>query len=194
MDTKSSKNDRFAKLATMSEMVFHAGDASNMWDIRNKNTLYQTLSRYAKQGLIHRIHKGLYSLKRLSELNPYEVGIKSLHGFAYISCESVLFGQAIINQSPREITIVSGVSRRYAIGDMLFRSRKLYDNFLHNNIGIEIKNGIRFATLERAVADMLYFSPNRYFDAANSKLIDWGKVQTVIDSVGYKIKIKNKGL
>jgi hypothetical protein len=39
------------------------------------------------------------------------------------------------------------------------------------------------ANIERAVADLLYFNSNYYFD--NKKRIDWKKVKKIQKEVGY---------
>ena len=176
-------NNRFAQLAALGMSVFHAGDMANLWHITNQNTLSKTLSRYASSGMIYRIHKGFYSIKKPSDLDPYLVGIKALHGPAYVSCESVLFDNGIINQSPQEITLVGRASKRFAIAGHRFRARKLRDIFLLNDIGITTKNGVRVASLDRAVADMLYFNPKKYFDALNPRLLDNAK--KITDAIGY---------
>ncbi len=181
------RNQRFAILASRGELLFHAGDVATLWRIKNKNTLHKTLSRYVTQGLINRLHKGFYSLKAPSDIDPYLLGVKSLHTPAYVSCESVLFHDGVINQLPTEITLISGVSKRYIVAGKRFRSRKMRVQFLMNDTGIEMKNGVRVATLSRAVADMLYFNPKKYFDASNSKLIDWKLVGNVAKAVGYSI-------
>lgn len=182
-----AKNGRFSKLATLGEVVFHTGDAANLWGMRNSNTLNTTLSRYARQGLIHRLYRGLYSLKKINELDPFLVGIKALHGSAYVSGESILFAAGVINQKPSELTLVSSASRRFIIAGHRFRSRKLQDRFLHNDAGIKIRDGVRCATLERAIADTLYFNPRKHFDTVASGMIDWDKARSVAKEVGYRI-------
>ncbi len=180
---------RFADIALLDETIFHAKDLANLWGIYNKNTLYKTLSRYEYSGLIHRIYNGLYSIGDIKDVNPYLIGVKVLHGHAYVSCESILYDKGIINQKPRDITLVSATSKRFTIREQKFRSRKLQNKFLFNNVGIEIVGGIMIASTERAVADMIYFSPKKYLDAYNSKLIDWNKVNEIADEIGYNIKI-----
>jgi len=44
-------------------------------------------------------------------------------------------------------------------------------------------NEINTASLERAVADILYFNPTYYFDAHN--IIDWTKVKNIQKEIGY---------
>ena len=180
-----SAGERIAKLASLGETVFHIGDLANLWNIRNKNTLYTTVSRYIARGLIYHIYKGLYSIKKLADVDPRLIGIKALHGAAYISCESVLFDSGIVNQPPREITLVSKNSKRFTVGGAKFRSRQLRDSFLYNNAGIQSINGIRTASPERAVADMLYFSPKKYLDGLTSKTINKKTLKSIIKKVGY---------
>ena len=173
MNTRSKKpikirisdGDRFARLANMGEVVFTIQDLATIWNISNRSTLRMTLARYIKRGLIFSIWRGLYSILDPKKIDPLFLGIKALHAYAYISCETVLFDAGLINQPPREITIVSNVSRRFSILGREYRVRKMSDTLLYNDTGIIFKNGIRIATSSRAKKDMLYFSPKKYYDA-----------------------------
>ncbi len=186
---RDSAINRFARIASTGESIFHIEDLANIWNIANKHTLRMTLLRYVKAGNIKRIYRGLYSLKNTDDLDPYLLGIKAIHSPAYISCESVLFSRGIINQPPQEITLVSNFSKHFSIGNNHYRSRQLSPNFLFNDTGIDITNGIRIASVERAVADIYYFNPKKYLDVVNSKIINWKKVKEIIKIVGYNIKI-----
>ena len=152
------------------------------------------LSRYVNKGMIHRIYKGLYAVKPINEINPYLLGIKAIHGQAYVSCESVLFDHGVINQPPQEITMVSVLSKRFTIGGHRFRSRKLSDTFLSNTAGITMLNGVYTASLPRAIADTLYFNPRKYLDADHSSLIDWKEVSSIARQVGYTISSMPKNI
>lgn len=190
-DFRVSAGKRLSRIAALSEIVFHAGDIANLWSITNKNTLYKTLSRYVKGGLIYRVYKGLYSVKKISEINKLLLGVKAIHAPAYVSCESVLYQNGILNQPPREVVLVSRFSKHFSIAGINYRSRKMRDEFLFNDAGIEKKDGVRIASLPRAIADMLYFNPRKYFDAGNSNLINWSKVKEIAIAVGYNIKNNN---
>jgi len=185
--------DRFAKLARLGEQVFHAKDLANLWNIGNKNTLYTTLKRYAQAGLLFRVYKGLYSIKPKDKLDPYLLGLKALHKFAYISTETVLSNAGIILQKIQYITIISSESRKFSIGNVNYSSRQLSDRFLFQKNGVKTESGINIASVERAVADILYFQPNFYFD--NPKDIDWSKVERIQKEMGYahraQVKLKN---
>lgn len=175
---------RFADLARMGETVFHARDLANLWRIGNNNTLYTTLKRYVRRGLLFRIYKGLYSLKPAGEIDPLLLGAKALHRYGYVSTETILAEAGLIQQKIGWITFASSQSKKFSIGENNFWSRKLTDKFLFHPAGIVKKDGIFVATPERAVADLLYFNPRAFFDAAH--LVDWKKVKKIQKEIGYK--------
>lgn len=182
--------NRFAELARLEETVFHTDDLANLWHITNKNTLYTTLKRYVERGLILRIHKGFYSIKPLSELSPFLLGIKAMHEFAYISTETILAEEGIIQQQLPFITLVSGKTKRFSVADYRYYSRELAPEFLYQDNGITSDTrGARKAGLPRAVADLLYFNPRAYFDAKH--LIPWKEVRAIQKEIGYPITENN---
>ncbi len=183
---------RFAELAKLGEVVFHSDDLANLWHITNKNTLYTTLKRYADHGLLFRIYKGFYAIKPPTEIDPPLLGIKALHGYAYVSTETILAEEGIIQQSLPAITLVSSKTKRFSVAGAAYYSRKLSDEFLHQPNGIITgPNGVRKATRERAMADLLYFNPHAYVDAA--RLMDWKKVRALQKKVGYPLTPKRYG-
>lgn len=176
---------RFVQIARLGETIFHTTDLANLWDIRNPNTLYTTLKRYVKSGLIFRVQKGMYSLIPVDELDPILLGIKTVHKYAYISTETVLFREGIINQKPGSITIVSSLSMKFQVYKNLYISRQLKDRYLFNPEGIIKQGRVLTASVERAAVDLLYFNPKTYFDAA--ELINWERVNEIQKNVGYKM-------
>jgi len=54
-----------------------------------------------------------------------------------------------------------------------------------NDIGIVNIGGVYIATPARAIADTLYFNPQKHFDAP----VDWTAVQDIASKVGYNIPI-----
>ncbi len=186
---KHTKNDRFARLAAMGEQVFHIDDLANIWGISNKHTLRITLSRYTKAGMLKRVYRGLYAIRELDTIDPHLVGVKVIHGPAYISCETILFEHGIINQLPTAISIISGQSKEFFIGGQRYKSRKIKPQYLFNDAGIQIINNVRTATLERALADMYYYHPHKVIDAYDSNLIDWKKYNEIVETMGYTAQI-----
>ena len=185
-DNTNTTQRRFVEIARLGEVVFHVSDLANLWNINNSNTLYTTLKRYKQAGLIHRIQNGMYSLIPIDDLDPLLLGIKAMHKYAYISTETVLFREGIINQKPRSVTIISSESKKFIITSNTYISRQLNDRYLFNPEGIRKSNKILTASVERAAADLLYFNAKTYFDAAN--LINWERVSEIQKSVGYTIR------
>ncbi len=178
-----SKDNKIAILARQREVIFHTQDLMVLWGLYNKNTLYTTIKRYCQQGVLFRIQKGMYSIVPINEIDPWLLGVMALRGHAYISTESILAKEGIINQLSDKITLVSNKSLKFKIAGYNFVSRKIADRFLVNSTGIIEKQGVKQAGLVRAVADMLYFNPHFHFD--NRKLVDWRAVKKVQQEVGY---------
>ena len=182
----NDKNNRFALLARSGEVIFHSSDLASLWQVKNPNTLNTTLKRYTQQGLLYRVYKGFYSLKPVAELDSWLVGIKVLHKYTYVSTETILSQAGIILQNIPYVTLISSESRRFTIAGRHYYCRQLADKYLHHQIGIEEKNGIYFAGVERAVADLLYFNQRAYLDAQGS--VDWSQVKKIQKAIGYAIK------
>jgi len=174
---------RIDTLLKQDRKLFHTRDLALLWGIDNDNTLYTIIKRYVRKGILIPIQKGFYSTVGLDKINPLELGMSFLHVYSYISCEYVLSLSGIIFQSANYITLVSSVSRKFSVFSHNYLVRKLKDAFLFNDQGIKNEDGIRIATVERAVADLLYFNPKYYFD--NRKSVDWNKVKKIQKEVGY---------
>lgn len=185
MDKHSPKKDKLNSLLKSSENLFHTPDLSLLWNVKKKNTLYTTIKRYVQKGVLIRIQKGFYSKAPLEQVNPIKLGMGFLHSFCYLSTESILSQNGIISQSIPYITLISDKSKRFKIKNNFYISRQMKDSFLFDTAGITEKDGILQATIERAVADMLYFNPHCHFDAPG--LIDWEKVKEIQKQVFLKL-------
>jgi len=176
---------RFSQLAKLRVLIFHVSDLANLWQMKDAHNLHMTLKRYADKKLLFRVYRGLYSLVPAEQLDPVLLGLKALHSFAYVSAESILVEAGIIQQKISQITLISDLSKKYSLAGHNFYSRKLADKFLYNEIGIIDQDGIKKASIERAVADMLYFNTKAHFDAEKS--IDWKKVKAIQKTIGYPL-------
>lgn len=174
---------RMAMLAKKQEAIFHIDDLANLWGIMDRNTLRVTLKRYTDSELLYRIYRGFYSLNLVSELDPIILGAKALHKFCYLSTETVLWREGFISQAPSMYTFVSTVSKQFCIGLHRYKSRKLHDLYLYQPEGLVMQNGVKQATLERAVADMLYFNPSFHFD----RPISFPKIKKLQREIGYPL-------
>ncbi len=175
---------RINQLLKLKNELYHTSDLSYIWGIKNSNTLYTTIKRYVKRGILIPIHKGFYAVLPLNQIDPLKLGLGYIHQFAYVSCEYVLLKLGVIFQKSPNITFVSGFSKKFSVENNLYSVRKLKENYLYNNYEVVDRNGVMIANLERAVADLLYFNPHYYFD--NRKMVNWDLVKKIQKEVGYE--------
>ena len=174
---------KYEALLKQEKKTFHASDLALLWEINNKATLNMTLKRFVDRGILKRIHKGFYATTEIDNLDPLDLGFSYLNTFSYVSLETVLAQKGVIFQDIKYITFVSSKSKTFEINGVFYKSRQLKDKFLNNTSGIS-KVGNHFeASLERAVADILYYNPLYYFD--NPKAIEFEKVKNLQKEIGY---------
>lgn len=182
---KNIPTHRIAKLAVTEEPLFHTDDLAVLLGIQNANTLRVTLYRLVRAGILHRIHRGLYSILPPEKIDPILLGNAALHRFCYLTMESVLRDEGYILQSLQAITFASDVSRTFTIRGHRFISRRLHARFLQNQQGIlRVRQGqgsIFRATPERAIADMLYINPWYHFD----RPVPWDRIRALQNAIGY---------
>ncbi|MFC1612895.1 hypothetical protein ACFL23_01045 [Patescibacteria group bacterium] len=182
------KIEKFAEIAKLGEILFHTKDLANLWRIKNENTLYTTISRYIKKKLLFKIYKGFYSIKPIEQIDPFLLGSKAIHEYCYLSAETVLAQAGIIQQSINQITFIGSKRKKFKIEGNTYSVRQLKDEHLYNPAGIINKNHVNIATPNRAIADLLYFNPNAYFDGEN--LINWKEVRGIQKAIGYPLTTK----
>lgn len=180
---RKSKNEKLKLLLLDKRSFYHTQDLAVLWGIDNKNTLYTTIKRYVKKGVLNNIYKGFYSTGHLKDADPVVLGLAALRRYGYLSTESVLAKNGVIFQDIKYVTFVSDFSKRFKINGYNFLVRKMKEKYLYNGAGVIFDKKIRTASSERAVADMLYFKPNYYFDA--KKAINWSKIKEIQKTVGY---------
>lgn len=156
--------DKLNILLKSSEKLFHTQDLALLWGIKNRNTLRTTIKRYIKKGILIKIIKGLYSTIPINELDKFELGTSLIHRYCYVSCETVLFLEGVINQVVYPITFVSSISKKVEFNGTTYLYRQAKEELLFNPNGVVQKNGYFMATKERAISDMIYFNPKYYFD------------------------------
>lgn len=181
------KQNRFLEIAKLGETIFHIDDFARMWGIEKRATLNITLKRYADLGLLYRLYRGLYSLNKPTQIDPLLLGSKAINNYCYLTGETVLIQHGIILQKIDYFTFVSEQTKRFNVSESRYYCRQLKDYYLYNDIGVDKSGKINVASLERAVADILYFNPNYYFD--NLAAIDWAKVKNIQKIVYNKINL-----
>ena len=168
--------------------VFHTRDLATLWQLDNANTLYTTIKRYVQNKSIFRIQKGLYSLVEPEKLDPVLVARKLINGHCYLSLEIILFEHGYKSQRPVEYTFVGAKPLKTSWNNLLVRCYQLNEKFLMNNAGTYVENGIRRASVQRAICDALYFNKNRYFD----KRVNWREIKMLQKEIGYEITSRSK--
>lgn len=175
---------RLALVANQKFSLFHFKDFANLWSITNANSLRRLLKRYCDSGVLYRVQRGLYSLISPEKIEPDVLGAKVLHRYCYLTMEWILYREGYISQHSYYYTYASDLSKHFELYGHLFLSRQLNPQFLMNDAGIiRTSVGILEATLERAIADMLYYNPHFYFD----RDIDWVKVRAMQEKIGYPL-------
>jgi predicted transcriptional regulator of viral defense system len=177
------RDTKIQKLMQDGRSLYHAQDLAVLWGIEKENTLHTTIKRYIQRGILYRIHRGFYATVPILEIDPVLLGLSSLRRYGYLSTESVLAQNGIIFQQIKKITLVSNLSRQFKITNHSFLVRCLKEEFLYNEAGISVTSQGRIASVERAVADLLYYNSHYHFDAPN--LINWKQVEKIKNKIGY---------
>lgn len=163
--------------------IFKTSDLAVLWGIENKNTLWTTIKRYAHRKILYKIHKGLYAVLPLEKLDKYELGCAISGQLSYVSGEIILQNSGVIMQNLAQITLFGKKKKQFAINGISYLCRHLNNKYLLNRAGIEDNQRFSIATLERAVADILYVNPRYYFD--NEMAINKGKLKNLSQEIGY---------
>lgn len=174
---------RIKELLQVDRKIYHTNDLAVLWKISNRRTLYMTISRSIARGVLYPIFKGLYATVPVERLDPLILGRAIIHRYTYLTTETVLATAGVISQTVYDYTFVADISKRVSVGPWSFRYRQLKNEYLFHPAGVEEKNEIFTATVERAAADMLYFNPKYHFDVPG--LLDQNKLQTIKHEIGY---------
>ena len=179
-----AKVNRLDRLIKSNQKLFHTQDLALLWEVTNRNTLYTTIKRLVKKGILIPVVKGLYSTLPLEEIDDFALGAALIHKFSYISLETILEKEGVISQKIYPITFISSVSQKIEFNQKLYSVRKLKNEFLLNPEGVTQRDNYFIASKERAIADMNYFNPKYYLD--NPSIVDWAGVEAIQKKVGYK--------
>lgn len=141
--------------------VFRLIDVAMLTGEMDIQGLSKKLNYYVRKKQLGNPRKGIYTKPDYSR----EELACCLYSPCYISLGYVLQKKGIIFQYDTQITVVSYLSRIREIDNQSYRYRKLKGELLVNNMGIrQMPNYVNIADAERAFLDMLYLSPEFYFD------------------------------
>ena len=172
------------ELVNTGKTLFHTKDLGLIWKIDRPATLHMRVMRYCERGILYPIQRGLYSLVPYNKLDPTDVAVALNHGYCYLTTETILEKNGVINRRVNGLTFASGHSKTVFWQENKFIFRQLKDVFLFQTPGIIKQGDIFSANLERAVADIIYFNPKFHFDTPN--VVNWDRVSQIQKEVGYK--------
>lgn len=164
-----------AKLYQTPKTVLTGKDLALIWQETNTNNLKAKIAYYVKRGALTRLTRGVFVKDK--NYDPKELAT-SIYTPSYISFETVLREAGVIFQHYDTIFVAGPWSKTVKIDKTTMTFRKLKEIVLFSPSGIENKNHYSIASVERAFLDMIYLSPNYYFD--NLRPINWEKCFEII--------------
>jgi len=141
--------------------VFTIIDIKKALNIEDQKSLYNAIHYAVRQKELYTISKGIYSFD--SNYSRKEFGNK-YRTPSYISLYTVLQESGIVFQPYTSIFVITNRSETVDIDGQRYIYRKIKDEILLNPLGIEQKNGVSTATVERAICYKIYLDGVEYFD------------------------------
>ena len=139
------------KLMDFGKPYFTVADLERILGLK-KETLYVTLNRLTKSGILTRLKKNIYVV--FTGAVDAEKIANEIHYPAYLSFEKALSDYGIFSQIPLTLTFATlRPSKKLTIAD-----RQVEYSHLKRNLffGYEVKNGKNIALPEKALLDELY--------------------------------------
>lgn len=141
--------------------VFSAREIALLLGETNTNLVKSKINYYVKRGEIIALRRGIYA--KDEEFSEYELATK-IYSPGYISFDTVLGIEGVTFQYDSRIFVASYLSRQIKVGETGIFYKKLKEEILLNPKGIVYKDGVAWATLERAFMDKIYLNKRQYFD------------------------------
>lgn len=150
--------EALADLRRMNTVVLTTEDASLRLRL-SRSAASRMLARLATVGLVLRLRRGLWSLDR--EVDPLLLPDYLTAPFpAYVSLQSALYFHGMISQVPQVIYVASlRATRRVRTAVGVYSIHRLSPSFFGGYRTME--SGLRLATPEKALLDVLYLAPAR---------------------------------
>jgi len=161
------------KIYGSDQNVFTLNDLSLLLQEPNRDNLKSKVNYYVNQNVLDSPRRGIYTKP---DYPPEELAVK-VYTPTYISFETVLAQAGAIFQYYETIFAASYLSREIKVEGQNIRYRKIKDEILTNNKGVDLEPYAK-ATPERAFLDSLYVYKNYYFD--NLSALDFDKVQKLL--------------
>lgn len=160
----SRNTTRQKVLLEQDKRVFRTSDLAVLWRISNKNSLLTTIKRYVKKQILYRLVRGVYSTVPLNNLHPYEIGCAVAGPLAYVTAETVLAIEGVINQQPAKIVLASKKGAEFTVAGKDYWCRYLNPKLLVDRSGITDTGRFCVASKKRAINDLKHFNPKYHFN------------------------------
>jgi predicted transcriptional regulator of viral defense system len=159
--------------------VFNMDDLGLVWGQNKRSDTVQSARDYARKGELTRLRRGLYAV------DPQNIQIEEVAGRAftpsYVTGETVLAMKGLIFPATTEIHCAALKPKKITVGNTEIIYHMLKPEVFYNTIGIENRNNFAVASLERAIADLIYIYDGKYdferlHDVEWDKLVEIGKI------------------
>lgn len=169
------KGTHLPALLRSKKTIFSSEDIALLWNSPNTNATRVRLNAYVKKGGLIHLRRGLYA--KDENYNRLELAAK-IFTPSYVSFETVLVKGGINFQFYSQIFAASYLNREVMIGQQTYSFKKIKNSILTNPLGIENKEEISIACMERALLDTLYLNRDYHFD--NLMPIHWERVFEIL--------------
>lgn len=176
--------ERLAILNKLNKTTFSAKCLINLWGVK-KESFNIVIKRMVDRGLLFRIARGYYSLKK--DFNIYELA-NTVITPSYISFNCALFYHGIAFQASQEIESAALINYKREIADYTLKYFVLKKELLLNLEGIQFLENFSIATPERAILDCLYLGMHPNID--NLEKVNKLRLQNLLKY--YPQSVKNK--
>jgi predicted transcriptional regulator of viral defense system len=153
------------RLVQTRQTVFSVAELQQLFDHENKNYTRLVIHRMMERGELQRVYHGIYAYR--GDFNRWELANK-VKAPSYVSLETILVAKSVVFQHYGNIIFsisdntVTKQGKKYGY-DYEFQYRTVQPTILSNPAGLEFGQVVK-ASLERAICDRIYLTPNYYFD------------------------------
>ena len=176
---KYMKKGFLNEILRSNKSVFSFKDLILLWGGIDKLTAGSRVNYYTKRNDLYHIRRGLYA--KDENYDKYELATK-IFTPSYISFETVLGSVGVTFQHYSKIFIASYQNKEIECDGQVIAFKRIKDEILTNNSGIDIKENYSIASVERAFLDVIYLNTDYYFD--NLSVLNWDKVYLILPIYG----------
>lgn len=155
--------------------VFTFKDICLIWKEDNREAAISKVNYYVRTGELFSVRRGIYA--KNENYDRFELATR-IYTPSYISFETVLTRSGINFQFYSQIFLASYQARELIIDGQAYVLKKIKDQILTNNAGIEFRDQTSIASTERAFLDTIYINKEYHFDNLNP--LKWERVFEIL--------------